>query len=90
MTDLEKTKQKLMENPDFKEEYERIRPEYEVMKAMIRARTEQGITQEELAKRTGIRQSNISRIERGLSSPNVSTLHQIAQGLGKKLYIDFK
>jgi transcriptional regulator with XRE-family HTH domain len=37
-----------------------------------------------------IRQSNISRIENGNSSPAVATLQQIADGVGKKLHIEFR
>ena len=44
----------------------------------------------ELAEKTGIRQSNISRIESGASSPTVDTLARIAAGLGKKLKIEFQ
>lgn len=49
----------------------------------------QKMTQKELAKKSGIRQSNLSRIERGVSMPNLSTLQAIAAGLGKKLHIEF-
>jgi transcriptional regulator with XRE-family HTH domain len=48
------------------------------------------LTQEELARKTGIRQSNISRIENGNCSPTVATLQQIASGVGKTLHIEFK
>jgi len=51
---------------------------------------EQNLTQSELAKKTGIRQSNISRIENGNCSPTIATLQQIADGVGKKLYIEFR
>ena len=47
------------------------------------------MTQKELAERTGIRQSNISRIESGVTSPTVTTLARLAAGLGKKLKIEF-
>ena len=48
------------------------------------------MTQKELAEKTGIRQSNISRIESGTSSPTIDTLSRIAAGLGKKLVIEFQ
>ncbi|MBR0483591.1 MAG: helix-turn-helix transcriptional regulator, partial [Oscillospiraceae bacterium] len=37
-----------------------------------------------MARRTGIRQSNISRIENGTSSPTVDTLARLAEGMGKR------
>ena len=48
-----------------------------------------GMTQKELAEKTGIRQSNISRIESGACSPTSETLARIAAGLGKQLKIEF-
>ncbi len=76
-------------NPEFAEEYETQKPEYEAIRAVIAARLEQHMTQKELAEKTGIRQSNISRIESGSTSPTVETLARIAAGLGKQLKIDF-
>ncbi|MCL2529416.1 MAG: helix-turn-helix domain-containing protein [Coriobacteriia bacterium] len=90
MSDLAKLKAKLMESPEFREEYENTRADFEVMKAIIDARCDQNITQEELAKKSGIRQSNISRIENGTCSPTIHTLKQIAKGLDRELHIEFR
>ena len=79
----------MLEQPDFQEEYEKLQPEFEIMKALIEARTKQNMTQKELAERSGIRQSNISRIEKGASSPNISTLQKLAEGLGMNLQVRF-
>ena len=79
-----------MKNPEFAAEWERQRPEREYIKAIIAARMEQNLTQKGLAEKTGIRQSNISRIENGNCSPTIATLQQIADGVGKTLYIEFR
>jgi predicted transcriptional regulator len=79
-----------LKDPDFATEWERQAPEREYIKAIIAARMELNLTQAELSKRTGIRQSNISRIENGNSSPTVATLQQIASGMGKTLHIEFR
>ena len=89
MSDLQKYIEKQMENPDFRKERESTRADFEVARALIAARVSADITQNELAKRTGIRQSNISRIENGACSPTVATLQSLADGLGKKLSIKF-
>ena len=83
MSDLRKYLDEQMDNPEFAAEYETMRPEYEAIRAVIAARLECNMTQKELAEKTGIRQSNISRIESGASSPTVDTLARIAAGLGK-------
>ncbi|MDD3360274.1 MAG: helix-turn-helix transcriptional regulator [Hespellia sp.] len=79
-----------LKNPEFAKEYEKLTIEKELVKLIIRTRNEAGMTQKELAERTGIRQSNISRIESGSSSPRIDTLRKIAEGLGKQLVVQFK
>lgn len=90
MNDFTRLKRKLMESTEFKEEYEKTRAEFEIMKAIIDARCENNLTQKQLSEIIGIRQSNLSRIESGACSPNVATLNKIAEGLGKELHIEFR
>lgn len=90
MNDLEKFKNEQMKDPDFRFEYERTRPDFEIMRALIDARLSSGMTQKELSERSGVRQSNISRIENGTCSPSISTLRALAAGLGKTLSITIK
>ena len=80
-------KQKLMADAEFAEEYERLRPRYEVISQIIEARKEKNMTQEELAKRIGTQKSNISRLESGNYNPSLDFLIKVAQGLGKELKI---
>lgn len=89
MDDLERFLNEQMLDPEFAAEYETLQPEYEAIRAVIGARIESHMTQKQLAEKTGIRQSNISRIENGTSSPTVETLARIAAGMGKKLKIEF-
>ena len=55
--------------------------------AVRKARAEAGISQTQLAELTGIDQSDISKIERGVANPSVSTLQRIARALGGRLSI---
>ena len=89
MSDFKNYLAQQMEVPAFAAEYEAQRPEYEAIRAVIAARLACNMTQKELAEKTGIRQSNISRIENGSASPTIDTLARIAAGLGKQLKIDF-
>ena len=89
MSDFKNYLAQQMEDPAFAAEYEAQRPEYEAIRAVIAARLACNMTQKELAEKTGIRQSNISRIENGSGSPTIDTLARIAAGLGKQLKIDF-
>ena len=90
MSDFRNHLNRQLQNSEFAAEYEQLRPEYEAIRAVIAARIENNITQEELAQRTGIRQSNISRIESGAVSPTIETLARLASGLGKPLKIEFR
>ena len=55
--------------------------------AVCSARARAGLSQKELAIATGIDQSDISRIERGVANPSVATLNRIADALGAKLSV---
>ena len=90
MSDLQKYKKKQLQDPAYKAEYERTRPEFEIMRALVDARISQNLTQKELAEKSGVRQSNISRIENGTCSPTIATLEALATGMGKKLIVSFE
>ena len=90
MTNYQELKEELMQDPDFRAEYDRTRPEFEIMHALIDARINSNMTQKELSMKSGVRQSNISRIENGTCSPTIATLQALAEGLGKKLIISFE
>lgn len=67
--------------------------EYDVLKevreAIAEIRKSKNISQKELAERTGITQANISKIENGHYIPSVPVLKRIADGLEKRLIIEF-
>jgi transcriptional regulator with XRE-family HTH domain len=46
------------------------------------ARTEAGLTQRELGSRTGLDQSVVSNLERGVHEPRLGTIERLADGLG--------
>ena len=89
MDDFDKYLKEQMADPEFKKEWDSNELEYQLMMMILKARNEQNLTQSELAERTGLRQSNISRIEKGQVLPSISTLYKIAHGLGKQLEIKF-
>lgn len=78
-----------LRNPAFKAEYDALEPEYEIIQAMINARKASGLTQKELAERTGIAQGDISKLENGSANPSIRTLQRLAAGMGMKLQLAF-
>ena len=73
----------------FKAEYDALEAEFAIIQAMITARQKTGMTQKQLAERTGIHQSDISKLERGNGNSSLRTLSRLAEGLGMKLKVEF-
>ncbi len=58
--------------------------------AVMTARARKGLSQKELSEITGIDQADISRIERGIANPSVSTLNRIAEALDAQLTVSME
>jgi transcriptional regulator with XRE-family HTH domain len=54
---------------------------------LLEARSEAGISQRELARRSGVPQAAISRMERGVVSPRVETLDRLLRSCGRDLEV---
>ena len=54
------------------------------------ARAKKGLSQKALSDMTGIDQSDLSKIERGVANPSVGTLSRIAEALDSKLVVSFE
>ena len=58
-----------------------------IINEMIKAREENGITQKQLEEMSGIKQPVISRLEKGTTDPQLSTVLKVLSSLGKTLQI---
>lgn len=87
---FEEMKEEMLKDEAFEAEYEKLKPRYEAVEQIIRARKEQNITQSELAKRVGTQKSNISRLESGNYNPSLDFLVKVAESLGKSLRVQIK
>lgn len=87
---FEEMKKDLLKDSDFKNEYEKLKPRYEAIEQIIKARKEQNITQAELAKMVGTQKSNISRLESGNYNPTLDFLTKISEALGKNLSVQLR
>jgi ribosome-binding protein aMBF1 (putative translation factor) len=87
--DFKAFKKEALKHPDIKEEYDSLKPYYEIKKALIKARKQAGLTQEEIAKKLNTKKSNISRLEsfNSKTSPRLSTIINYAKALGLELEI---
>lgn len=77
-----------MKEPAFKKAWHDLDAEFALMESMLKAREKSGLSQAELARRIGTKQSAISRLERsGFKKASVETLNKIAQALDSTLVI---
>ncbi len=77
-----------MKNPEFREEWGKLDPEFVLIESILRAREKAGLTQAELARRVGTKQPALSRLERGgFRTATVDTLKRIAHALDSELVI---
>jgi len=85
-------KEKALQDPEFRKEYEAMAPVWELRKKLIKLRIKEGKTQEQVAKLMGTQKSNISRLESGekVSFPTLATISKYANALGYKVNLEFE
>ena len=89
MSDLQELTDELMQDPDFKKEYEALQPEMDITRAILDARIRAGMTQMELAEKSGISQADICRLEKGTRNPSIALLKRLADAMDSTLRIEF-
>lgn len=80
---------KKLKDPEYRRGYEEEKRKLFLGYEIFLARERAGMTQGELAKRIGTRQSNISRLETGNYNFTIEMLEKIAAALKFKLQIKF-
>ena len=89
MSDLKKCLKKQLKNDDFENEWINLQPEMELLRTIVKARTDRNITQKELSIKTGIDQADISKIETGARKPSLKILEKIANALDMVVRVEF-
>ncbi len=89
--DIDKELAAWMKDPDFKRAYDALEDEFAALDVLLEARRRAGLTQEQLAKRMGMKQSSLARVESSLGNkkhaPSLSTLRRYAEAVGCQLEI---
>ena len=86
MTDVAALKKKWMKDPEFAGEFEALSEEFAVAHALIKARTEAGMTQADVAERMQVSQARIAKLESG-TNVSITSLKRYAEATGTKLSI---
>ena len=61
-----------------------------IIRAIIDARLAKNMTQKDLSNKTGINQSEISKLENGTRNPSIKLLQRLAEGMDMVLDVSFK
>jgi len=90
VTKIDQLHEQWLEEPEYQTAYEGMAKEFEIASAIIAARTQAGLTQEKLAQRMSIKQSQVARWEGGEQNATIKTLMRIAEATGTYLKISFE
>ena len=74
-------------NVELKELWDNSRMEYAVLSELVKIRKEKGLSQAELAEKTGNKQQVISRIENKENSPTLKTVCAILRSLDYEIQL---
>ncbi|MDP1743627.1 MAG: helix-turn-helix domain-containing protein [Candidatus Amesbacteria bacterium] len=80
-------RKELLKDPEVKAEYDRLEPEYRLIRQVIANRLKKGYSQAQLAAKIKTKQSAISRLESGGYNPSLNFLNKVSVALGCKLNI---
>ena len=83
-------KRKMLADKEIRSAYEKLGPEFRLVQAIIEKRLRKSLTQAELARKIGTRQSAISRLESGRANPSLAFLGKVARALDVGLEISLK
>lgn len=79
-----------LKDPEFKAAYDALEEEFALAQALIKARADADMTQEQVAWEMGTTQAVVARLESGRSMPSTRTLQRYAKATGTRLRISFE
>lgn len=77
-------------DPEYIAAYDALEEEFALASALIHARAEADMTQEQVAEAMGTTQAAIARLESGRTMPSTRTLKRFAEATGTRLRISFE
>ena len=90
MTTLKELRERWMKDPDFRAEYDALDEEFALAAALIDARAQAHLTQEQVATRMETTQAYVAKMEGLKVNPSVATLRRFAEATGTRLKITFE
>jgi DNA-binding XRE family transcriptional regulator len=89
LIDFDDILKKELKNPEFKKHYDEYGRQLEIAYQILQLRKKKKISQAQLAKKIGTKQSNVARMEAGQQNFSVDILGKIAEALGCNVKIMF-
>jgi len=89
MSEFREFLEEQLQDPEFRKEWDALEPEFAIVQALIDTRKNAGLTQKQLSERTGIAQSDISKLESGDGNPSLKTLKRLAAAMDMTIKIEF-
>lgn len=87
----EELKQQAMADADVQKEYKALSLEFDLLRMMLRARQDAGLSQAEVAERMGTKREAVARLESSLASgkhsPSLATLQKYAHAVGQRIEV---
>lgn len=87
----DRLKQEALKNPEVQAAYRALGPEFAVLRQMLQARRDAGLTQAQVAERMGTKPPAVTRLESSLGSgkhsPSLATLRKYAEAVGCRLEV---
>ena len=84
-------KRAALQDDAVRQEYDNLTPEFSLLREMLKARKEAGLSQADVAERMGTKAPAVTRLEASLTngkhSPSVDTLRKYAEAVGCRLEI---
>lgn len=90
MTDVNQLLNEAKKDPDFIKEYGALEEEFSLASALIAARAQADMTQQDVAEKMATSQSYIAKLEGGAVSPTMKALRRYADATGSRLKIVFE
>ena len=84
---LDDVHNKWIKKASYKQAYGKLDFEFALIRAIIETRLKKGITQKELARRVGTKQSSIARFESGTYNPTLSFVQKLATAMNAKIQL---
>lgn len=85
---LESLKAEFLANPEVKASYDAMDNEFALANALISARAEAKLSQQEVAERMQTTQSAVARMESGRHAPSMTSLGKYATAVGRTIRIE--